>query len=283
MGVSNEYGRLRKVLLCRPDYFKWVPTNEINKKALASGQTFTIEQVEKQYRELCDAFKSAGVEMLFVEPGKDLPYQMFTRDLGKHTKKGVLLGRYKLPIRHGETILAEQFFIGQDIPILAKIAKGALEGGDCHYIDNETMVLGVGGRSDRAGFEEAREVLAKELGINLMAIKLNEKFYHLDCVFVRVNERLCLAYTPVLPDFFLKTLKDRKIEIIEVTEEEVMELKCNGVAIDEQTFMSFRENERLNRKLEALGLEVLKPDLSIFTRAGGGPRCACFPLEREAA
>lgn len=52
MGVSNEYGRLRKVLLCRPDYFKWVPTNGINKKALASGQTFTIEQVEKQYREL---------------------------------------------------------------------------------------------------------------------------------------------------------------------------------------------------------------------------------------
>jgi len=30
-----------------------------------------------------------------------------------------------------------------------------------------------------------------------------------------------------------------------------------------------------------LGFEVLKPDISIFTRGGGGPRCSCFPLERD--
>jgi len=76
-------------------------------------------------------------------------------------------------------------------------------------------------------------------------------------------------------------LKDKKIEIVEVPEDEVADLKCNVVAIDDKTVMSFKENVNTNRKLEALGFEVLKPDISIFTRGGGGPRCSSFPLERD--
>jgi len=76
-------------------------------------------------------------------------------------------------------------------------------------------------------------------------------------------------------------LKGKKVEIIEVRAEECLELKCNGVAIDEKTFLSFRENQRVNSELETLGFEVLKPDINILTRGGGGPRCSCFPLERD--
>ena len=42
MGVNSEYGKLRKVLLCKPDYFKWLPINPVAKKALAGGQTFCL-------------------------------------------------------------------------------------------------------------------------------------------------------------------------------------------------------------------------------------------------
>jgi len=282
MSVSNEYGRLRKVLLCKPDNFTLIPTNEINKRALASGQTFTMEDVKKQHQELCDAFNSAEVEILFVELGKDLPYQVHTRDLGTMSSRGVLLGRFWLPIRHSETDLAEKFFISQGIPIFGRISKGGFEGGDIHYIDNETMAVGIGSRSDMEGFEEAQKMLKEGLGLNLIAVQLpGDPFFHLDCVFVRVAKHLCLAHTPALPDFFLKMLKYRKIEIIEVSAEECVELKCNGVAIDEETFMSFEENERVNKELESLGINVLKPSYNIITLSGGGPRCSSFPLERD--
>jgi len=281
MGVNSEYGRLRKVLLCRPNYFRWLPINPVAKKALTGGQTFTIEDVKKQHQQLSDAFRAAGVEIFYIEQGKDLTYQVFTRDIGKNTKKGVLLGKFKLPERQGETRLYEEYFTSQGIPIFGRISKGAFEGGDAHYIDKETMALGIGPRSDTEGFEEAQQMLKEEQGINLIAVEIPNPFYHLDCVFVRVAERLCLAHTPALPDFFLRILKGKKVEIIEVSAEECLELKCNGVAIDEKTFLSFKENERVNRKLEALGFEVLKPDMSIFTRGGGGPRCSCFPLERD--
>ena len=39
-------------------------------------------------------------------------------------------------------------------------------------------------------------------------------------------------------------LKDKKIEIVEVPEEEVMELKCNVVAIDDKTTMSFKKKRK---------------------------------------
>jgi len=221
------------------------------------------------------------VEVLFVEPVKGLHYQQYTRDLGKMTGKGVLLGRFRWPVRQGETSACEKFCANQRVPIFGKVSKGFFEGGDVHYMDNETVACGLADRSDKEGIEEARRMFKEGLGLNLITVELPAKFIHLDEVFVRVADRVCLAHPPALPNFFLKILKDKKIEIVEVPEEEVMELKCNVVAIDDKTTMSFKENVNVNRKLEALGFEVLKPDISIFTRGGGGPRCSCFPLERD--
>ena len=281
MSADNEYGKLRKVLLCKPDYYEWQPINETAKAAISSGRTFTIEDTQKQHQEFSDAFRSAGVEVLYVEPREGLPYQQYTRDLGKSTAKGILIGRFRQPVRHGETSACEEFFTSQGISIFGKVSKGFFEGGDVHYIDNETVACGLADRSDREGIEEARKMMKEGLGLNSITVEIPPKCIHLDEVFVRVAERVCLAHPAVLPDHFLKIIKYKKIEIIEVSEEEVMELKCNVVAIDDKTTMSFKENVNTNRKLEALGFEVLKPDIGIFTRGGGGPRCSCFPLERD--
>jgi len=281
MGATNEYGKLRKVVVCKPDYFKWSPINDIVKKTLAEGQTFTMEEAQEQHQGFCDALRSAGVEILYIEPNENFPYQVFTRDFGVATEKGILLGKFNLPVRQGETRLYEAFFSRQGVPIFGRVSKGAFEGGDIHYIDNETMVCGLGGRSDEEGIEEARKIVKEGLGLNLIAVEFPSELIHLDEVFVRIAERLCVACAEVLPDYFIKILKDKKIDIVEVSKEEQREVKCNVVAIDEKTVVSFKENVNTNKKLEALGFEVLKPDISIFTRGGGGPRCSCFPLERD--
>ena len=39
-GANSEYGVLRDVLLCRPDYFRWLPTSSISKATLRSGAAF---------------------------------------------------------------------------------------------------------------------------------------------------------------------------------------------------------------------------------------------------
>ncbi len=52
-GVSSEYGTLRDVLLCRPDYFRWLPTSSISKATLRSGAEFDrqLDREEPSYRD----------------------------------------------------------------------------------------------------------------------------------------------------------------------------------------------------------------------------------------
>jgi N-dimethylarginine dimethylaminohydrolase len=264
ISVTSEYGKLRKVLLCRPDYYHWQPINETAKKTINERQSFTIEDAKKQHQEFTEAFESTGVEVLFLEPSKRLPYQQYTRDIGVTTRKGVLIGRYRMPVRRGETNSAEEFFIQHGIPVWSSVSKGAIEGGDIHYLDDETAACGRGARSNEEGIREARRIMKEGLNLDLITVEFAEKFLHLDEIFVMVAERLCLAYSEALPNSFLNVLKAKKIEIIEVTEEEVMELKCNVVTIDDRTVMSFKGNINTNNKLEALGFTVLKPDISIF-------------------
>lgn len=283
MGVTNEYGKLRKLVLSKPDNLRWMPFNDITEALLAEGKTFTQEDAYEQHREFCEAFESNGVEIMYIPPTKekDLPYQMFTRDFGVATRKGVLLGNFFYPERRGEEVYAEKFFVTQGIPIFGKVTKGFFEGGDITYIDNETLACGLGGRSNKEGIEEARKLVKEGLGLDLIAVEFPAKYIHLDEIYLRLAERACLACVPALPDYFLKILRDKKIEIIEVSLEEQHKVGNNVVAIDDKTIVSFKENESVNRRMEAFGFEVLKPSMSIFIGCAGGPHCATFPLERD--
>ena len=280
MGVTSEYRKLRKVALCKPDHYRWLPINEPATKVIREGQTFELGEAKKQHQEFSDMLTSAGIKVLYVECGKGLCYQVYMRDIGVSTKKGVLLGRFRESLREGEEDLAEEAFTKEGIPILGKVMKGSLEGGDIHYVDDETMAIGVGARSTIEGIKEAEEAL-EGFDLKVIPVEFPERYLHLDLLFVVIGERICVACIELLPNSFIEILKDRRFTILEVSEEEALELKNNVLSLDEKTVLSFKENMRLNEKMEALGFEVLKPEINIFTRGGGGPRCLTFPLERD--
>lgn len=280
MGVTSEYRKLLKVALCKPDYYRWLPINEPAAKVIREGQTFELGEAKKQHQEFSEMLTSAGVDVLTIECRKGRHYQVYTRDIGVSTKKGVLLGRFRESLREGEEDLAEEAFTKEGIPIVGKVMKGSLEGGDIHYVDDETMVIGVGARSTIEGIKEVEEAL-EGFDLKVIPVEFPEKYLHLDLLFVVIGERICVACIELLPNSFIEILKDRGFTILEVSEEEALELKNNVLSLDEKTVLSFKENMRLNEKMEALGFEVLKPEIHIFTRGGGGPRCLTFPLERD--
>lgn len=280
MGVTSEYRKMRKVALCKPDHYRWLPINEPAARVIREGQTFEPGEAQKQHQEFSDMLTSAGITVLYVECGKDLCYQVYTRDIGVSTKKGVLLGRFRESLREGEEDLAEEAFTKEGIPILAKVMRGSLEGGDIHYVDDETMAIGVGARSTIDGIKEAEEAL-EGFDLKVIPVEFPARYLHLDLLFVVIAERICVACIELLPNSFMEILHDRRFTILEVSEEEALELKNNVLSVDGKTVLSFKENTRLNEKMEALGFEVLKPEINIFTRGGGGPRCLTFPLERD--
>lgn len=79
-GVNSEYGTLRDVLLCRPDYFRWLPTSSISKATLRSGAVFDLQRVMAQHGEMVQAYQDAGVACHYLETEEALPYQVFARD-----------------------------------------------------------------------------------------------------------------------------------------------------------------------------------------------------------
>lgn len=279
---DNEYGKLRKVLLCKPQYFEWEPINEVAKKNLqVQKERFNHSRAQVEHEELADALSSSGAEVYFIEPSKPHHYMVYTRDFGKSVDDGVLLGRLRMPIRMGEDDLYEIYLREKGFPIMGQIPCGSLEGGDIHFIDRHTLVIGTGARSSLEGVNSTREIL-KPQGIDVIPVDFEYKYLHLDLLFVVVAEKVCLLCKEGLPGDFLELIKQRGYEMIEVSAQDAMQLKNNVLALGDDKILSFEENVEVNKKLRAFGFEVLTPSLGMFANGGGGPRCLTFPLERDA-
>lgn len=220
--MDNEYGHLRKILLCKPTFFRWEAINEVAKKNIGENQqVFSYDLAQEQHNELVSALRSAGVEVFFIEPSRPHHYMVYTRDFGKNVPGGVLLGRFRLPVRMGEEDLFEKYLSDKGFPIIGQVACGAFEGGDIHFVDNKTLAVGVGARSTLEAVDSATEILAPE-GIELFPVHFDAKYLHLDLLFVMLAENLCLACPEGLPQDFLGLLKKKRIEVIEVSASDAM-------------------------------------------------------------
>ncbi len=62
---------------------------------------------------------------------------------------------------------------------------------------------------------------------------------------------------------------------------DTMALGCNVIALGDDRVLSTSASKDLNQRLRALGFEVYDPDVSMFTKAGGGVHCLAQPLRRD--
>lgn len=249
---------------------------------MAGGETADLAAVQQEHRELVEAYRAAGVEVELIEPHPDLPYMVYARDFGACLAEGVLIGRFREPVRQGEELLYERKLRELGVPVLGKVWRGAFEGGDFWFLDESTIAHGVVARSDFEGVKCAQEIL-QPLGYNIIPVPVDSKYLHLDMCFNIVAPRVCVAATDVLPDFFLRMLRKRRFQIVDTPPEGVFKHYCNIQALGDGRVLSFEANTRVNAALRALGIDVIAVPLREILKGGGGPHCMTFPLKREAA
>jgi N-dimethylarginine dimethylaminohydrolase len=277
-GVSSEYGRLRRVLLCPPTHQQWTPITTLAKANLAAGKVFDREKAIHEHAGFAKFIQDRGVEVVWVEAGPGLGVQVFTRDLGSGHPDGVLLGRFKYDSRRQEMPLTREALAKAGISVVGEVAKGVLEGGDFHYLEPGLVVVGRAERTDDEGIDDAARYLP---GWEIVRMSVPKEFHHSDCVFVVIGERLCVACLEALEPRFRMFLRERKFTIIDVPLGESRKVGSNMVALDPGTILSHRSSHLVNERLRALGFEVLEADLEMISGQGGGPRCLTFPLERD--
>ena len=280
-GADSEYGVLRDVLLGPPDHFRWLPTSAISKATLASGERFDPDRALAQHAELVSAYADAGVRVHRLAPDPSLPYQVFARDSSAMTPFGAVVLQLAQRWRRGEYAPVIRFYQEAGIPIWRMITAGAIEGGDVTIVEPGCALIGNG--EERTQIEAAEQLAGwlRGEGWEVRIEPIPGQFVHIDVLVSILAPKLAAVCTEAASGGLVGWLRDRGFEILDVSVEDAFRLGVNAMALGRDRVISTRHSEELNAQLRARGLEVLDPDLSVFTLGGGGAHCLAQALRRE--
>lgn len=277
MTVIDGTSRLRKVLLCKPEFL--VSAAPINVISEHYTKPLNRDKMMQEFESVVKAYEENEVEVIQVTSSENMPNAVFTRDFGGNVKEGYILGRFKKEIRFEEHNHYEMIMSELGISKIAEVHDGYFEGGDFAFIDEKTLVIGVIDRTNLTGVDEIRKQL-EPYGYKVYAVKANPDYLHLDMCFNLVAPKLAIAYEAGLPDDFLDLLKEKGIKVISGTEEMIFKHGYNVEALGDNRVISLRQNAFINDALRKEGMEVIEVDISELLKAGGGVHCMTFPLER---
>lgn len=279
--VYNSTGKLKRVLLAKPTYYKIMPLSDIARDLYDKGVEPDSETWLKEHSEFESVFSDLGIEISWIESlTPKLPWQASTRDFGVNTPDGVLIGRFRYKERKGEEQIAKETLTELGETVLPKqITRGCVEGGDSFWLDEDTLIIGSGNRSTYSGYENTKEIMG-EYGKRVFVVEFLSKWNHLDVIFSPIADKLAIVCEEAVPDYFIGILDALGWELIKVPAKHAHENEINMLALGNERVLSFKGNS-LNSKLRSIGLEVFDPDIRTFAAAGEGPHCLSFELERE--
>jgi arginine deiminase len=280
-GADSEYGRLTDVLVCRPEHYRWLKTSQISDATLESGRHFDPVLAARQHEDMVDCYARAGVRCHFLEPDPALPYQVFARDSSTATPAGAVVLQLQQPWRRGEYAAVLGLHQAAGIPLAGMITAGAVEGGDVMIIEPGRVLIGYcEARTSLAGAEQLAAMFAEQ-GWEARIEPFPARYVHIDLLAVSLAERLAAVCTDVVSGGLMRWLHAHGVDVIDIPESEAFALGANAMALGDGRVLSAAGATRLNAGLRARGIEVLEPDLSMFTLGGGGAHCLGQALRRE--
>jgi N-dimethylarginine dimethylaminohydrolase len=280
-GSDSEYGVLRDVLLCRPDNFRWLPTSAISRATLAAGHVFDPARAAAQHAEMVSAYETAGVRCHFLEPDPALPYQVFARDSSVMLPNGAGITQLSQWWRRGEYAAVIRFYESAGIPIAGMVTAGTLEGGDVMIVEPGVLLVG-------AGDERTQEQAARQLagwyeaeGWEVRIEPIAAQWVHIDVLVSILAPKLAAVCVEASSGGLVAWLRAKGFEILEVPVADALKLGVNAISLGGDRVLSTANAAELNAAIRARGVEVLDPNLEMFTLGGGGAHCLAQALRRD--
>jgi dimethylargininase len=238
-----------------------------------------------------DAFRAllaeGGAEVVTAGPDEaGLLDAIFAYDPSLMTDVGAVLLRPGKEVRLPEVDLAEQTHAELGIPVIGRIeAPGTVEGGDTVWLDERTLAVGRGYRTNDEGIRQLSALLSPH-GIETMTVELPhwrgpDECLHLMSFISPVADRLAVVYLPLLSVPFVQELQRRGWSFIEVPDEEFETHGCNVLTLAPMRVLVCDGSPVTRARLEAAGCEVVAyaGDELSHNRAGG-PTCLTRPILR---
>jgi N-dimethylarginine dimethylaminohydrolase len=281
-GVDSETAVLRDVLVGPIEHVtRILPTNSMNRKRLAAGETLDRAALRAQHQAVMDCFADAGARVHLTPADPDLPLQLWGRDGSFMTPWGMIIGQLAQWWRRGEYGPVLDFCFDNDLPVYEKVTAGTFEGGDFMMVKPGHLLLGFSG--DRSQEQSALQIKRwfEQEGWDVCLYQFDPYFVHADCTIGMLTDNLVAACTDVVTPEVQGWLTGLGIEILDVPFRYVADLGINVVSLGDDRVLMPKQSDFLAERCRGLGLQVYDPDVSAITMIGGGIHCMCQPLKRD--
>lgn len=271
--VNTEYDKLRRVILCPPRYMAIEEAiNEVQKRY--EDENIDRQLAMKQYRTFRDTLRAHGADVIELDPSREFPEQVFTRDIGFAVGDELFISRMASDIRQGEEEELEQLLQEQGIRY-RKLDGGQIEGGDV-IVDRDKVYVGVSERTTRDAIRLLSETLPEK---EVIPIEFDGKYLHLDCVFNILSPETALVFPEALNSGIVEQLSG-KYDLIAVNADEQFTMGTNVLSIGGGKLFSLPVNREVNDAMRSRGYGVIEIDFSEIIKSGGSFRCCSMPVER---
>lgn len=242
----------------------------------------------------------------------------YGRDQSQTLTNKIILSQLKWNIRKPEVRIFKEALLELGYQDLIEIEHGIIEGGDIVLFGN-TCYIGIGARTSMEAVKEVCLNIGNHLqkqGIDIVAV-INKRhvdeanllgtptdehmrIMHLDMFWIPLSSNLVLAYGAEMNQrevirvslnqenivfeelgSFRKFMSDKKIEILEVNQEEQANFATNLLNLGNQTLLlALSANKRVNIELEKRGFRILSAELNKLVNGYGAVHCLTAPVMR---
>ena len=286
-GVASMTAPLQKVAVMKPgmslitaDPEKW-----------HYGPLFDPDKVAGIHNDFVQMLQKSGAEVLWMpEDDRGIADAVFTYDASLMTMAGAILMSPGKTLRSGEEAIHREFYKAHNIPVIGKITGQArAEAGDTLWLDERTLVIGRGFRTNQAGVEQLKDIVIP-LGVDVHAFDLpvfsgKAACLHLMSLLSLVDTYSALVCLPLLPVGLFELLENKGFSMIEAPYAEFLSsntLSTNILATAPGECIMLDSLPQTHSALvrNGINVQVFQGD-ALCIGCEGGPTCLTRPLLRS--
>jgi len=278
-GSQSMTGRLERVLVRPPlaeDAERWREYGWRSAPDHAAAAT--------EHELLCAILEDAGAEVVVSRHDPGNPDAMYVYDPVLVGARGAVLLRPGKEGRKGEPTAIAASLTAADVPIAAELADPVrVEGGDTVWLDDATLLVGIGYRTNGAALTALADAFP---GVDVIAFDLphwngSGEVMHLMSFISPLDRDLALVYPRIAPVRLFELLAERGIAVVEVPDEEFETQGPNVLALGPRQALALDGNPETRRRMERAGVGVaVYRGEEISKKGDGGPTCLTRPLLR---
>jgi dimethylargininase len=280
-GSASMYGDLRRVLVRRP-----LPEDASAWEAYGWRAAPEPRAAQAEHEAFCVLLEEAGAEVVVSEHDPGNPDAIYTYDPTLVGREGAVLLRPGKKGRRAEPEGTVATLERAGVPVAGRIeAPATVEGGDTVWLDETTLLVGIGYRTNPVALASLQDAFP---GTEVIAFDLPHwngaaEVMHLMSLISPLDRDLALVYPRIAPTRLMWLLAERGIDVVEVPDEEFETMGPNVLALGPRRALALAGNDETRRRMERKGVDVVTYRGDEISRKGdGGPTCLTRPLLRDA-